>query len=120
MPTRPLSEIEEQIVAKWTPETHEIYARASAMFAHQVEAQAALGRQLAELRRGARLTQEELAARADIGQGDISRIERGLGNPTRDTLIRLAAAVGARLALVPDEALQTLDPQAQELAPARA
>ena len=54
-------------------------------------------------RKAACLTQAELSARAFVQQAEISRIERGLGNPTRDTLLRLALAMGTRLVLIPDD-----------------
>jgi ribosome-binding protein aMBF1 (putative translation factor) len=41
------------------------------------------------------LTHIELAERSGIGQGDISRIERGSIFPNEKTLLRLADAVGA-------------------------
>ena len=52
---------------------------------------------LIRMREAAGLTQRELAARARVPQADISRIEQGKGNPTLRTLVRLAAACGARL-----------------------
>ncbi|QZN85750.1 helix-turn-helix domain-containing protein [Cellulomonas sp. C5510] len=55
----------------------------------------------AELRHARGLSQSALAERASVQQADVSRIERGLGNPTRDTLVRLADALGARLTLEP-------------------
>jgi transcriptional regulator with XRE-family HTH domain len=47
------------------------------------------------------LTQRELADLSGVRQADISRIERGAGNPTESTLQRLAAALDRRLELVP-------------------
>jgi DNA-binding CsgD family transcriptional regulator/DNA-binding XRE family transcriptional regulator len=48
------------------------------------------------------LTQAELAERAGLSQADISRYERGLGNPTRTTIEGIAAVLGAHLELVRD------------------
>lgn len=45
------------------------------------------------------MTQAEVSAVADIQQAEISRIERGLSNPTLDTLTRLSAAVGLKVTL---------------------
>ncbi len=56
--------------------------------------------QLLSLRLDAGVTQKELAARSGISQADISRYERGLGNPTRATIDALAVALGAHLELV--------------------
>jgi XRE family transcriptional regulator, regulator of sulfur utilization len=59
-----------------------------------------LAGQLLSLRLDADVTQQELAARSGISQADISRYERGLGNPTRATIDALAVALGAHLELV--------------------
>lgn len=59
-----------------------------------------LGGQISVLRKRRGLTQEQLAERTGIDQAEISRIERGAGNPTEDTLARIAQALGAELALV--------------------
>lgn len=40
------------------------------------------------------MTQKELAERTGIRQGDISKLERGTGNPSIRTLQRLAAGMG--------------------------
>jgi DNA-binding XRE family transcriptional regulator len=101
MATRSYRSVADTAKAQWSTETHELSARLGAELAAEVDAQVKLGRDLAQMRGAAALTQEQLAARASVQQAEISRIERGFGNPTRDTLIRLAAAVGARVALVP-------------------
>jgi hypothetical protein len=49
---------------------------------------------------GQGLTQSELSGLTGIPQADISRIERGAGNPTESTLQRLAHALNGRLQLV--------------------
>jgi transcriptional regulator with XRE-family HTH domain len=46
------------------------------------------------------LSQRELSERSGVRQADISRIERGAGNPTEATLQRLASALEKRLELV--------------------
>ncbi|MBR4235385.1 MAG: helix-turn-helix transcriptional regulator [Clostridia bacterium] len=43
------------------------------------------------------LTQKELAKRSGIAQGDISKLENGIANPSLKTLRRLAAAMGKKL-----------------------
>lgn len=58
------------------------------------------GGQIAMLRKRRKLTQPALAKRSGVEQADISRIERGLGNPTEETLTRVAHALGARIAFV--------------------
>jgi DNA-binding XRE family transcriptional regulator len=58
-----------------------------------------IGQQIADRRREMRVSQRDLAARADIPQAEISRIERGLGNPTLLTLARLAEALHLEVSL---------------------
>jgi XRE family transcriptional regulator, regulator of sulfur utilization len=60
----------------------------------------ALGLQFHDARVSMGITQQELALRAGVPQADISRIERGGGNPTEATLQRLARALGRQLALI--------------------
>jgi len=66
----------------------------------------ALGSELADARRTRGLNQRQLAELTGINQGDISRIERGVLAPTSPTLMRLAAGLGARIAiqLLPEDA----------------
>jgi transcriptional regulator with XRE-family HTH domain len=72
--------------------------------------------QLIAWRKGARLTQQRLAALSGIAQSEISRIETGAANPTFSTLSAIARALGGRVGLLgPDE----LRP-APDLRPARA
>ncbi|MBM3148084.1 MAG: helix-turn-helix transcriptional regulator [Actinobacteria bacterium] len=58
-----------------------------------------LARQVLQRRRALGLTQEQLAAAADVRQSEISRIENGRGNPTVLTLARLADALGLEVSL---------------------
>lgn len=53
-----------------------------------------IGRFIRDHRTG-RFTVEELAARAGISAGLISQLERGIGNPSFNTLMRLSRALGA-------------------------
>lgn len=59
-----------------------------------------LGLQYHDARVARGLTQRQLAEISGVPQADISRIERGAGNPTEATLQRLASALKRRLALV--------------------
>ena len=59
-----------------------------------------LGLQFRDARVQRSLTQVELSDMSGVSQADISRIERGAGNPTESTLHRLAAVLGHRLELV--------------------
>jgi transcriptional regulator with XRE-family HTH domain len=55
---------------------------------------AAFGRVLRDCRDKAGLSQEALAGVADVDRTYISLLERGLRQPTLDTLFRLARALG--------------------------
>jgi ribosome-binding protein aMBF1 (putative translation factor) len=59
-----------------------------------------IGARLLQHRLAAGLTQKELAIASGVDQADISRIERGEGNPTTDTLDALARPLGVSLDLV--------------------
>ncbi len=61
-----------------------------------------IGGQLALLRKRRGMTQVELALQSGVEQADISKIERGVGNPTEDTLARIGKVLGAHLAFVDD------------------
>ena len=76
-----------------------------------------LAGQLLSLRLDAGVTQQQLAERSGISQADISRYERGLGNPTRATIDALAVALGAHLELVRNsESQQTITAASHEFA----
>lgn len=47
-----------------------------------------------DARKESGLTQKELAEKTGIAQGDISKIEKGLANPSLKTLKRLAVGMG--------------------------
>lgn len=56
---------------------------------------------LFDARKQAGLTQAELGARIGADKGYISRLERGMLNPTVSTLYRIASAMGYRVELRP-------------------
>jgi DNA-binding XRE family transcriptional regulator len=58
-----------------------------------------LGRQLAQARIKQKLSQMQVAKRAHVNQADVSKIERGMANPTLVTLSAVACAVGLELDL---------------------
>jgi ribosome-binding protein aMBF1 (putative translation factor) len=64
------------------------------------EAAIELGLQFRDARVARGLSQRELSEHSGVRQADISRIERGAGNPTESTLQRLASALEKRLELV--------------------
>jgi DNA-binding XRE family transcriptional regulator len=53
-----------------------------------------IGEKIRELRKGANLTQEQLAENSGIPQSHISRIESGRHSPSHKTLTRIAKALG--------------------------
>ncbi|GEB65563.1 DNA-binding protein [Sinomonas atrocyanea] len=63
---------------------------------------ARIGSTIREHRTG-RFTVEELAERAGVSAGLISQIERGIGNPSFATLLRLASSLGLPLATMFNE-----------------
>ncbi|QNK82848.1 helix-turn-helix domain-containing protein [Nakamurella sp. PAMC28650] len=91
----------DQLAGNWNPATRAVADQAAAFFAAQVTAQLDLGAQIAQARIGSHLSQTDLGVRSGVPQPEISRIERGAGNPTRETLNKLATALNARFVLVP-------------------
>jgi len=83
--------------------TREVRERYSESERAQLDAQMRrfdLAGQLLSLRLDVGLTQHQLAERSGISQADISRCERGVGNPTRATLDALTTALDAHLEVV--------------------
>lgn len=64
---------------------------------HKVDVLSELGANLTKARDKAGVTQKELADKVHIYQGDISKIERGVANPSVKTLQRLAEGMGMRV-----------------------
>jgi transcriptional regulator with XRE-family HTH domain len=59
--------------------------------------QAALGAAIKGVREEKKLKQQALAEAAGIGVAHLSKIERGLGNPTWATVLAIAEALGVSL-----------------------
>ena len=72
---------------------------------HKMESSAALAYSLTMARNASGLTQKQLAEVTGIYQADISRIERGLANPSLSTLQRLAEGLGTELKIEFDRSL---------------
>lgn len=87
--------------AGWSDDGRRVYEAASAQFAAELDERAQLGAQIAAARKSRGLTQPALSELSGIQQAEISRIERGVGNPTATTLLRLANALGQQVTLVP-------------------
>ena len=80
-------------------ETETIYedgvtVRKKEMTIHEASAQA-----VAVARASAGISQKQLAALSGIDQSDISKIERGIANPSVATLDRIAKALGGQLSI---------------------
>lgn len=88
----------------WSDEARRVYDAAASEFQDEADEQLAIGRQLAAARKAQALSQLALAAMTGIQQAEISRIERGLGNPTAATLSRLAGALDLKFSLTPSSA----------------
>ncbi len=86
--------------SEWADEQKANETPAQAELRRRSEAGFALGLQFIEARQARGLTQRQLSEITGVTQADISRIERGAGNPTEATLKRLAEALGRRLELV--------------------
>lgn len=84
----------------WSAQDHALYERAAESFDADARAQIQLGKQIAELREAKHLTQKDLSTITGVQQSEISRIERGLGNPTTVTVSKLARAFDKELSLV--------------------
>lgn len=87
----------------WSDDARAVYNAVSAELQAEVGEQVAIGKQLAAARKARALSQPALATLTGVQQAEISRIERGLGNPTAGTLSRLASALDLRFLLVPVE-----------------
>ena len=64
-----------------------------------LEPEFAIVQAMIDARKTSGLTQQQLAEKTGIAQGDISKIESGDANPSLKTLKRLAAGMGTRLKL---------------------
>ncbi|UFS58433.1 helix-turn-helix domain-containing protein [Subtercola endophyticus] len=93
-------ELAQRAKAGWSSDTHDVHATTSAEFSARVSEQVELGAEIASARKALSLSQAALSELCGIQQAEISRIERGVGNPTAATLLRLADALGQRLTLV--------------------
>ena len=87
-------------VKKWLAEQEAAETPGEAELRQRFEAAITLGLQFRDARAARGLTQRQLSELTGVRQADISRIERGAGNPTESTLQRLATALEGRLELV--------------------
>jgi transcriptional regulator with XRE-family HTH domain len=76
---------------------------------HSQELRLALGQLLRKLRLESGLSQEDLALAANLDRTYISQLERGLKNPTVQTLLRIATVLRVRASQIVAE-LEELQP----------
>lgn len=67
--------------------------------AREGELRRAIGQEIRTQREDAGVSQTALAARAEISQAELSRIEAGLVSPSIETLVRISLALGGDLSL---------------------
>ncbi|MDH6536247.1 MAG: helix-turn-helix domain-containing protein [Aurantimicrobium sp.] len=101
--TIPYEDFMRDIRKSWSEDDWNIYNAISADFQKEMNDRAELGAALQSARKAQSLTQPTLSKLADVQQAEISRIERGVGNPTATTLFRLTHALGLKLAFIPDK-----------------
>ena len=80
-------------------ETETIYEDGITVREEQPAANQAAASAVASARAMSGMSQKQLAAATGIDQSDISKIERGVANPSVSTLERIAKALGGKLAI---------------------
>jgi transcriptional regulator with XRE-family HTH domain len=59
-----------------------------------------IGKRFRELREAQNLSQEELAASAEVDLSHLGKLERGEGNPTIELIVRIATTLNAGVEVV--------------------
>ena len=90
--------------ARWSASQRAAYEVTAQVFADERESHLSLGADLVARRNELKLSQPRLAELSGVQQSEISRIERGVGNPTLSTIDRLSRALGMRVVLTSAEA----------------
>ncbi len=109
MPTQPYEAAVSKYRSGWDDSVVQSYEKYRTELKTEVTAQQELGAQIMSIREAANLSQTQLAEISGVQQADISRAERGLGNPTRDTLLKLADALNMQLKFLPRQAQSIVD-----------
>jgi len=76
-----------------------VYENGILIKTEDISASSLAGNAVQEARSKTDLTQKQLAERTGIDQSDISKIERGVYNPSVQTLNRIAKALGCKLVI---------------------
>lgn len=74
----------------------------------------AFGQALREVRKGRKISQEDLGLEADFDRTFVSLIERGIQSPTVRTVVRLANVLQVRPSIIVRKMEQILDAAGQE------
>ena len=80
-------------------EAETIYADGRTVRVEEIPANLMIANAVLSARAKAGISQSELSAATGIDQSDISKIERGVANPSVNTLSRIANALGAKLSV---------------------
>ena len=80
-------------------EAETIYEEGKTISKEAVPQNSEIGKAVRAARAEAGLSQKELSNKTNIDQSDISKIERGVANPSINTLKRIAAALGKELSV---------------------
>lgn len=80
-------------------ETETVYEDGETVRTQNVPLHPASAAAVSKARAAAGVSQKELAALTGIDQSDLSKIERGIANPSVGTMERIAAALGGQLTI---------------------
>ena len=80
-------------------EAETIYEDGRTVRVEEIPANLMIANAVLSARAKAGISQSELSAATGIDQSDISKIERGVANPSVNTLSRIANALGAKLSV---------------------
>lgn len=81
-------------------EVETVYEDGKTVREDEITIHQASSRAVASARAAAGISQKQLAVLAGMDQSDISKIERGVANPSVTTLERIAKAMGGRLSIM--------------------
>ena len=94
MALKSFSSLAQSEKSTWGKEAKQDYEDASALITQELSSRKALGQKLVKARKQRGVTQVQLAEASGVQQAEISKIERGLANPTFSTLESLASRLG--------------------------
>ena len=98
---RKFEELASRTKSGWSDNGHRVYDAATDAFKSEMDDRADLGMVIAQARKQRHLSQLALAQLSGIQQAEISKIERGISNPTTATLMKITAPLGLRLTVSP-------------------